>query len=63
MLVDPRQRQIGRANEANTSQLLNALALFPFSRRLGMTIQEIDVLVARARADAVNPNLKAYFPL
>lgn len=63
ILIDPRQRRIGQANTANTSQLLSTLSIFPFERRLGMSIEEIEVLVARARADAVNTNLRAYFPL
>lgn len=54
---------IGNANKENVQQTLRTLAVFPFTRRLGMTIGDVDLLVDRARADAVNPSLKAYFPL
>ena len=63
MFVDPRQRLIGNANKENVQQALRTLALLPFTRRLGMTMQEVDSLVSRARSDAANPSLKAYFPL
>ena len=63
LYIDPRECRIGRANEVNTSRLLGTLAIFPFARRLNMTAEAIQVLVARARADAANPSLKAYFPL
>ena len=45
------------------NQALSTVALYPFTRRLGMTISDVNSLVTRARADAANPNLKAYFPL
>ncbi len=54
---------IGNANKDNVQQALRTLAVFPFTRRLGMTMEEVDLLVDRARADAANPSLKAYFPL
>ena len=61
--TDPRQRRIGNANKENVQQALSALALYPFTRRLGMTANAVNDLVDKARADAANPNLKAYFPL
>lgn len=63
MIVDPRQRQIGVANQEIVSQLLSTLAIYPFTNHLGMTIEEVDELVAEARDDAANLDLKAYFPL
>lgn len=61
--IDPRERSIGMANTQSTSRLLGTLALFPFSSRLEMSFEEIEVLLAHARADAANTALKPYFPL
>ena len=61
--VDPRQRLIGNVNKENIQQALRTLAIYPFTRFLGMTMEEVDSLVDRARADAANQDLKAYFPL
>ena len=63
MLTDPRERRIGEENRHNVDQALSNLAIFPFTRRLGMSIQEVRALVASACVDAANPALKAYFPL
>ncbi|KAL8803693.1 MAG: hypothetical protein Q9182_003025 [Xanthomendoza sp. 2 TL-2023] len=58
-----RQRRIGQANKENIERLLAAFALFPFTRRLGMSIDAVNDLVNRARVDAANADLKPYFPL
>ncbi|KAI4163323.1 MAG: hypothetical protein LQ342_003058 [Letrouitia transgressa] len=58
-----RKRRIGDANKENTRQLLRTLAVFPFTRRLGMSIADVDRLVDRARVEAASPGLKPYFPL
>ncbi|KAI4288688.1 MAG: hypothetical protein L6R35_002055, partial [Caloplaca aegaea] len=60
---DARQRRIGEANEGNTQELLNTLAIFPFTQRLGMSIDAVTDLVRRARHDAATAGLKPYFPL
>ncbi|KAL8938389.1 MAG: hypothetical protein Q9211_003219 [Gyalolechia sp. 1 TL-2023] len=61
--TDDKQRRIGEANKENIRQLLSTLAIFPFTRRLGMSINAVNDLVDRAREDAANPGLKPYFPL
>lgn len=61
--TDARQRRIGDANKQNMQQALSALALYPFTQRLGMNVAAANDLINRARADAANANLKAYFPL
>ncbi|KAL9600330.1 MAG: hypothetical protein Q9219_003280 [cf. Caloplaca sp. 3 TL-2023] len=61
--TDARQRRIGDANKENARQLLSTLAIFPFTRKLGMSINDVNDLVNRARADAANVGLKPYFPL
>ena len=61
--TDPRSRRIGDANRDNIQQALSNLAIFPFTRRLGMAIEDVRALVASACIDAANPGLKAYFPM
>ncbi|MCJ1370700.1 hypothetical protein MMC20_001913 [Loxospora ochrophaea] len=58
-----RERRIGNANKENVSQALSSLALLLFTRRLGMSIQDFNSLIARARQEAANPALKPYVPL
>ncbi|KAL6717206.1 hypothetical protein ACLMJK_005121 [Lecanora helva] len=62
-VTDSRERRIGEENRDNIQQALSTLAIYPFTSRLGMSIQEVRALVASARVDAANPKLKAYFPL
>ena len=61
--IDPKERRIGVENRENIHQALSTLAIFPFTQRLGMSIQEVRALVTSACTDAANPALKAYFPL
>lgn len=63
VMIDARQRRIGDANKQNMQQALDALALYPFTQRLGMNVAAANDLINRARADAANASLKAYFPL
>ncbi|KAI9821314.1 MAG: hypothetical protein M1827_004050 [Pycnora praestabilis] len=60
---DPREFEIGNLNRQNVQKLLGNLSLYPFTERLGMALEEMLVLVARARSEADDPSLKAYFPL
>ena len=59
----PRDQEIGHLNRENVSKLLYSLALYPFTERLGMSMQQMMVLIAHARREAADPSLKAYFPL
>lgn len=61
--IDPKERRIGNAKQETIRQALTNLAIFPFTRRLGLTIEDVHALVAGACVDAANPDLKAYFPL
>lgn len=61
--LDAREKEVGTANRENMSHLLSSLAIYPFTERLGMSITELQVLLAQARRDAQNPGLKAYFPV
>lgn len=61
--VAERQRRIGEANKENIQELLNTLAIFPFTQRLGMSINAVTTLVNSARVDAISAGLRPYFPL
>ncbi|KAL8407951.1 hypothetical protein RB594_006671 [Gaeumannomyces avenae] len=60
---DPREYAIGVANRDNVRRLLGSHAMYPFTTRLGMSVTEVQLLVARARHEADNPAFKAYFPV
>jgi hypothetical protein len=61
--LDAREKEVGIANRENMSHLLSSLAIYPFTERLGMSITEVQVLLAQARREAQNPSFKAYFPV
>ncbi|KAJ9131555.1 S-adenosyl-L-methionine-dependent methyltransferase [Pleurostoma richardsiae] len=61
--TDPRERDIGMANQANVHRMLSALAVYPFTQFLRMSMTDVQLLVAQARAEADNPAFKAYFPV
>jgi hypothetical protein len=60
---DPRVQQIGASNRSNAHQLLESLALYPFTQRLHMPEGEFRNLISRAQAEVDDLRLKAYFPL
>jgi len=61
--TEARDAMIGTANRENVQRLLSSAVVFPFTERLGMTIQDVHLLVAQARLEADDPALKTYFPL
>lgn len=60
---NPREKEIGTANRENTFHLLSSLAIYPLTERLGMSITDVQLLVAQARREALDPAFKAYFPV
>ncbi|EEQ91279.1 uncharacterized protein BDCG_06399 [Blastomyces dermatitidis ER-3] len=60
---DARLRGIGSMNRPNVYSLLGSLALYPLMKRMNMSREEFEVLVAQARTEVDNLSLKAYFPL
>ncbi|PKS08897.1 hypothetical protein jhhlp_003510 [Lomentospora prolificans] len=56
--VDERERNIGLANRENIHRLLSSMAVYPFTEFLGMSIAEVQILVAQARSEASNPAFK-----
>ncbi|KAI9054724.1 hypothetical protein LZ554_001875 [Drepanopeziza brunnea f. sp. 'monogermtubi'] len=61
--MDQRDNEIGTANRENVQRMLSSLALYPFTERLNMPIQDVQLLIAQARLEADDPAFKAYFPL
>ncbi|EPE31336.1 S-adenosyl-L-methionine-dependent methyltransferase [Glarea lozoyensis ATCC 20868] len=55
---DERDNAIGAANRENVQRMLSALAIYPFTERLGMAIQDVQLLVAQAKLEASNPAFK-----
>ena len=61
--ADPRMREIGTINRENVKRLFTALALYPFTQKLRMSLEEVQELSTRAAQEADTPRLKAYFPV
>ncbi|KAK6354210.1 hypothetical protein TWF730_008622 [Orbilia blumenaviensis] len=60
---DERDREIGNLNCSNAKDMINAMALWPFTERLEMSLEQFYVLIARARSEIDDLNLRPYFPL
>ncbi|KAF3171742.1 hypothetical protein TWF788_009646 [Orbilia oligospora] len=60
---DERDRDIGNLNCSNAKDLINAMALWPFTERLEMSLEQFYVLIARARSEIDDLSLRPYFPL
>ncbi|KAF2455185.1 S-adenosyl-L-methionine-dependent methyltransferase [Lineolata rhizophorae] len=60
---DPRQKWIGEQNLTNVNQMLDSLALYPFTQRLGWTPAQVKELTNQARAEAAETRRKLYIPL
>ncbi|KAI5463782.1 S-adenosyl-L-methionine-dependent methyltransferase [Mariannaea sp. PMI_226] len=52
---EPRDYNIGWANNENINMMLSSLALYPFTQFLGMSLTDFQLLVAQARNEAGNP--------
>ena len=61
--IDPKERRVGNAQQESIRKSLTTMGLYPFTKRLGLSIEVVHALVAKACIDATNPALKAYFPL
>ncbi|KAF3906218.1 hypothetical protein ABW20_dc0101622 [Dactylellina cionopaga] len=60
---DERNREIGNLNTSNAKDLINAMALWPFTERQEMSLEQFYVLIARARNEIDDLSLRPYFPL
>lgn len=63
MEIDPMIRELGVMNQDNARGLLESMAIYPLMERIHLSREEFRTLVARAREEAGNLSLKAYFPL
>ncbi|KAK8148529.1 hypothetical protein G3M48_009920 [Beauveria asiatica] len=59
----PRDERIGRANRENIKELLATASLYPLTEQMKIPMEEYEQLISRARDEAGDPVLKAYFPL
>ncbi|TVY82294.1 Secondary metabolism regulator laeA, partial [Lachnellula suecica] len=58
---DQRENEIGAAFREVVHRFLSSMAIYPFTERLGMTIQDVHLLVAQARLEADNPAFKVLY--
>ncbi|KAF3919357.1 hypothetical protein ABW21_db0204150 [Orbilia brochopaga] len=61
--LDERDRAIGNLNSDNAKHMINAMALWPFTERGEMSLEQFYVMIARARTEIDDLNLRPYFPL
>ncbi|RDL38861.1 Uncharacterized protein BP5553_03201 [Venustampulla echinocandica] len=60
--TDQRDNDIGAINRENVQRFLSSLAIYPFTERLGMAVQDAHLLIAQARLEADNPAFKVLYP-
>jgi hypothetical protein len=60
---DPRLASIGRDMVGMVGVLLDSLAIWPFTERLGMTDQEVKDITNNARRELDDPTLRLYLPM
>ncbi|KAF2145231.1 uncharacterized protein K452DRAFT_316320 [Aplosporella prunicola CBS 121167] len=61
--ADPKLKNVGEQNLENIGTMLDSLAIWPFTERMGWTKEQVDALTRQARAEAADPRLKLYIPL
>ncbi|RFU28282.1 hypothetical protein B7463_g8067, partial [Scytalidium lignicola] len=59
--TERRDHDIGLANRENVQRLLASQAIFPLTEKYGMSIQDVQLLIAQARVEADNPAFKVAF--
>jgi hypothetical protein len=60
VFVDPIRANIGRDNAEVVGELLDSLAIWPFTEQLGWTKAQVEVLTNAARAEIGDLTLKLY---
>ena len=63
MLADEKQKHIGRLNKDNVEAILGSHALWPFTSRMGWSIEQVNLLVESAKLELTDSSLKLYLPL
>lgn len=59
-MIDPVKAGIGRDNVAVVAELLDSLAIWYFTERLGWTAAQVHALTNAARLEIQDPSLKLY---
>ncbi|KAF2278817.1 S-adenosyl-L-methionine-dependent methyltransferase [Westerdykella ornata] len=60
---DPRKAEIGRDNIAVVAELLESLAIWPFTELLGWSVAQVLTLINLARSELQDASLKLYIPM
>ena len=60
---DPKHKELGAWNYANLTQALQGFTMAPFTRGLGWSPAEVEVLLMDVRKDLKNRNIHAYCPI
>lgn len=60
---DPKMKELGRWNMVNTLEGLHGFSARLLTRELGMTIDEVEILLMEVRKDVRNKNIHAYWPM
>ncbi|KAF2661943.1 S-adenosyl-L-methionine-dependent methyltransferase [Lophiostoma macrostomum CBS 122681] len=60
---DPARAAVGRDNVDVVGELLDSLAIWPFTEQLGWTAAQVQTLTAAARAEIRDASLKLYIPM
>ena len=63
IVLDPTKASIGRDNVEMIGELLDSLAIWPFTERLGWTKAQVEALTNTARAEIKDETLKLYIPV
>ncbi|EOD47288.1 Methyltransferase type 11 [Neofusicoccum parvum] len=61
--TDPKLQWVGQQNLDNIGTMLDSLAIWPFTERMGWSKEQVAALTQRARAEAADLRLKLYIPL
>lgn len=62
-MADPKLQWVGQQNLENIGTMLDSLAIWPFTARMGWSKEQVAALTQRARAEAADLRLKLYIPL
>lgn len=60
---DPKMKRLGKWNLANTLDGLQAYSLGPLTRFMGMTSDEVELMLVDVRKDMKNKEIRAYWPV
>ncbi|KAF2091998.1 S-adenosyl-L-methionine-dependent methyltransferase [Saccharata proteae CBS 121410] len=61
--TDPKMQYVGQQNLRNIGTMLDSLAIWPFTERMGWTKEQVAALSEKAREEAADPRLKLYIPM